>query len=1239
MTSPSSSSKNSNESKKSNYSHHSMAQKADLDSVDQDHVLTSRMLSFTRHDYHLTQMNNKPNNHFVTLNPSGFPTEVAPLIQLLRNHFLVRALTLKRDDIPESYIQQFWLSARHAKMEKYGHCIIGYATHPSTVKILDLGINHRKLSDVFGLPTKSDLNLRKFSEKSTEEEILEFLRFIGYTVPISKRTNFRRQNLPPLWNVLFSILNRCLTSKVGSPDQSSHTILAILYGIYYDLPLDYAGLIFREIQNAVISKQQDQDRGIEPKNIVFGRFLGLLLGDDLIGEGKLPAEDKIIKLYEMKSHKPTTIKTGYPEARPLSTKMLTYLGSKEDVREYIRENRTPEPCPVTPPRVGFKIGAIVVYLRDEGVRTEVEAAEAKVSKKESPLVRGKGSERKTKKKNKKKRVAEVETPKSLAAEEKATEETAEIRVSEKKKRKLRTLAEKEKILEALKQKRTDLDEYLAARTEPAEGQTKPLQKARRVLVLEESPKDKPQCPIQVASAIAREVSLQYSGGLGETMEMEIDDVTGSSQSEDEEEEPSKKSLEERETKDAFGTPPKPTPCATHTSTPAVLAQRGIETGPHSPNPGQAIRAEDIPSSFVPPSGETKTTSPSKKGDSVALRVHSPQDTSLPHTEVFVTSVTHKSDTQTTSELVVKAHDNSVALEHPQDPFNISLKGVSEPSPKECVDRTSIGASSVKHRGLEGNPPELNIKIGSEGAKDSLAKSGTCVVPEVTSDTFVTKGEFKAFADMVLTKLDELQSSISRESQANSQIIAETLKANNEALQALNTNCTKRADLQTCGQAIIAHSNQIQILGDLCTEEFPKYATQGVQTGVNEMGRLREEIKDITCSVMVPFHTQASTSAPDPSAFATKADLEAIGNQFLQNQNLLRSNFNDQGKKVAADLKKTIATFRFKSDVEINALSLAAEDALQKINKHADEHLCKRKKRKAPATCHEEASQKRAHHDDQDLDASGPGHHEGEKALTPKAPVNSATPLQALPLQRPSLEAHKTHNLMPSASEDPIPSSTIVQGTTSAGSQKEKVSVGSEQIAEGLAKFVEPSSPELMPTAPAPAVQFQSLDPVNAEDTSETSPRKKDQNLSKPDKKNPSEKSSEQKHQEDRVKEIVQSMDAMRVPILRPPPKELKFQENIHTYLYSAEPEAVFLAPNLHPLIKEDIRRHFEQTALERDEVFSTEDIKTVMRISLHSFANKSIMYAKYLVERKDGKQYTFTDADLKNLCAYDLPQL
>ncbi|KAI3692473.1 hypothetical protein L6452_32289 [Arctium lappa] len=873
MASHSASSKNSKGSSASNHSMHSEAKKDDSQSVEQEHVLTSRMLSLTHHDYHSRQLNLKPNNHFAVLEPKGYPEEAAPLIQILKNHILTKALTLKRTDIPETYIQQFWLSAKHEKLDRYGYYVMGYATHPSTTQILDLGINRRRVAEVFELPIKTQLNLTRYSDEPSDDEILEFLQFIGYAAPISKRTDFRRQNLPPLWNVLFSILNRCLTCKVGSPDQSSHTILAIMYGVYYDLPLDYATLIFKEIRNAVIAKQEDQ------------------------GEGKLPTEGKMIKVYDMKSHKPTVLQSGYPGARPLPARILAYLNSEDGVRTYIRGHRTPATSPATPPRVGFQVGEIAIYLRieiGEGVVVRTEDDEGAEVQTE---VVGEKREKKLKKKR---------TPKKRVAEEEAPKSPTEVAKPKKKAKKLTKATTSEPIPSP-------------AVSEPAESE-QPLQRRRRKAQVIESSEERPSSPLRVAMDIAEEIQKLHSRTLGEFADFAVTDVTGLSSSDDE-----------------------------------VLVQRGIETGPHSPNPAQTIRTEDIPSSSVPPSGETKTTSPSQKGESVALRVHLPQDTSLSHTEVFVTSVTHMSDTQTTSELVVREHDDFVALKQPQDPFNIDLKGVSEPSPKERVDRTSIGASSVEHRGLEGNPPELIIKTGSEGAKDSLAKFGTYVVLEVTSDTFVTKAEFKAFADMVLKKLDELQSSISRESQDNSHIFAEALKANTEALQALSSNCAKRADLQACGNAIIAHSHQIQVLGDLCTEEFPKYATNGVQTGVVEMARLREEIKDITRSVMVPAHTQASTSSPDPSAFATKADLETMGNQFLQNQNLLRSDFNDQGKKVAADLKKTVATFRFKSDVEINALSLAAEDALQKINQHAEDLLCKRKKRKAPATCQAEAS--------------------------------------------------------------------------------------------------------------------------------------------------------------------------------------------------------------------------------------------------------------------------------------------
>ncbi|KAI3735689.1 hypothetical protein L6452_15197 [Arctium lappa] len=430
---------------------------------------------------------------------------------------------------------------------------------------------------------------------------------------------------------------------------------------------------------------------------------GLLLGDDLIGEGKLLAEGKVIKLHEIKSHKPTTLKTGYPNARPLSTKLLTYLGSEEGVKDYIRGHMTPEPSPATPPRVGFHVGDIVIYLRDEGDReAEVVATEAQVNEREVELVRGEGSEKKAKKKNKKKRTEEEEVPKSSKKKHKKTaEETT-----------------KERSVEAVRQGRKELVEALTARTKPAEGYEKPLQKTKRALVFEATPEDEPQSPIKLASDIAREED--------------------------------KKSMEESGVKDPFGTQPKPTPHATHATTSAVLVQKGIEEGPHSPIPTQTIRTEDIPSSSVPPYGEAKSTSPSQKAEGVVSHVHLPQDTSPPHTEAFVASVTHESEHPTASEMAVRDHTSSVVLEQPKNLFIRTLEEASGPFPflTKPIDRTSIDASFVEHRGLEGNPPEINLITGSEGTKHSLAKSGTCVVPEVTSDTFVIKGKFKAFVDMV-----------------------------------------------------------------------------------------------------------------------------------------------------------------------------------------------------------------------------------------------------------------------------------------------------------------------------------------------------------------------------------------------------------------------------------------------------------------------------------------------------------
>ena len=123
-----------------------------------------------------------------------------------------------------SYLSQFWLSAHVETVENHRVCITGYASHKDADQIALLSINKDKLRTILGLPSKRYLNLIKYSEGPTDDEICQFVNFLVYNQHFSNITLFRRGRLPPLWNTLFSILNRALTCKTGSPNQSSHQI-------------------------------------------------------------------------------------------------------------------------------------------------------------------------------------------------------------------------------------------------------------------------------------------------------------------------------------------------------------------------------------------------------------------------------------------------------------------------------------------------------------------------------------------------------------------------------------------------------------------------------------------------------------------------------------------------------------------------------------------------------------------------------------------------------------------------------------------------------------------------------------------------------------------------------------------------------------------------------------------------------------------------------------------------------
>ena len=230
---------------------------------------------------------------------------------------------------------QFWVSAHIENVENHRQCITGYASHKDDGRISLLSIKKAKFRTILELPSKRDLNLIKYSENPSDSEICQFVNFLGYNQNLTNRTLFHRGRLPSLWNTLFYIINCALTCKTGSPDQSSHQILAIMYGIYYDFPLDYVGLVFDEMVSVVQATVKDhtptpKKEGKNPNNLSFPRFFAILLVDDLFGEaetkgGPFPKIGLPAKINRMKNHNPTLHPEGYPFRRPLSKGMLSYL--------------------------------------------------------------------------------------------------------------------------------------------------------------------------------------------------------------------------------------------------------------------------------------------------------------------------------------------------------------------------------------------------------------------------------------------------------------------------------------------------------------------------------------------------------------------------------------------------------------------------------------------------------------------------------------------------------------------------------------------------------------------------------------------------------------------------------------------------------------------------------------------------------------------------------------------------
>ncbi|KAJ9539240.1 hypothetical protein OSB04_031973 [Centaurea solstitialis] len=325
--------------------------------VDQTYVSTLAA-KFLSSGYEKMTLTKKSNNHYLAPKTNGFPENTDLMIQVLRNHPLRFALT-STTPIAETNVTKFLFSS-------------------------------------YGMPSIPDLEalaLDEFDPTPSDEELMGFLRFLNYRVD-DKHLGLAIQ---------ISILNCCLTGKVGGHDKSSSSILPIMYGIFFNLHLDFVDLIFEDMVGLIRKKCATQtltpDQRKDPSNLEF---------------------------------KPTINPLGYDNPRPMSKAMLKHL-ERSSRKAYISGYRRPESVPVTPPRIGTPLGESD-SPRNEGVQeVPTEAGDRVLEREENMPKRVDRSEDPSPKKRKKKakrKDAEVVVTETVA-ETQATEiPVAEVQVLE-----------------------------------------------------------------------------------------------------------------------------------------------------------------------------------------------------------------------------------------------------------------------------------------------------------------------------------------------------------------------------------------------------------------------------------------------------------------------------------------------------------------------------------------------------------------------------------------------------------------------------------------------------------------------------------------------------------------------------------------------------------------------------------------------------------------------------------------
>ncbi|KAJ9539037.1 hypothetical protein OSB04_031770 [Centaurea solstitialis] len=270
----------------------------------------------------------------------------APVIaEILKHHPLFVPLT-KEVDVPLIYVQQAWKNLKfHETADR------SYFTTKVDHFTISFGLN--KFRHLLGFPSATSRpGAVQFDPFDSLDEALAGVRSIGYDGELRASSGFNKSHLPPTYNTLFTILNRCLTRKKTTHDTATQSMILLFQGVLFNCHYDYAALVFHDLQELKARKVN---------HLAYPRFLSILIASAMEQNPEIPRRLSSAKVKSFPFQSIRYPPTVFAPEVPLFSELLAYVDQEvSSVREY----RSQFASMVQPEPAGPSHGAI---LRGEGI--------------------------------------------------------------------------------------------------------------------------------------------------------------------------------------------------------------------------------------------------------------------------------------------------------------------------------------------------------------------------------------------------------------------------------------------------------------------------------------------------------------------------------------------------------------------------------------------------------------------------------------------------------------------------------------------------------------------------------------------------------------------------------------------------------------------------------------------------------------------------------------------------------